>query len=1557
MQKKYRQNKMYFHGAFFMVAVFFVVVGVDYVRAFVEPTVTAPGGNVTAPITAGSPGQAKEGPLILNTDGTAQEGLVVDKGEFEVRDGESSFSNGSYSDPDSGNDYDAKFGGSNRGIVVRGVSYLLDALGIGDSTPDTDLLLDVEGKIGATEYCDEDGANCTPAGALGGGVQEIDDLNDGKSDATSVSTGSVFLGHNSGTADDGANRNIGLGRSSLAANTSGVYNTAIGNAALLNNTTGVGNSGMGVNALRNNLTGNYNYAVGVNALFANTTGVGNNAVGYLAMRFNQGGNYNNASGYQALYRNVSGRHNLATGLTSLYENTTGNYNSAYGTYTLRNTTGTGHTAIGYYAGRNTTSGNYNTYLGYGTGSNVTTGSRNTAIGFEAEVPVNTANNQLSIKNIIYGTGLTGTNTTISPGNIGIGIKAPSEKLTVDEGNILISRDAGVPKLLLDDGRSTFTGEVSQRSDGRISISTREGVYGSNGLEIMDSGSVAIGEAAPDATLKLDVEGQIGATEYCDENGANCTPAGTLGGTTTFTGLTDTPGSYTPGSVYFAGASAVAEDNPNLFWNDSTNRLGIGTATPTRSLEIERANTARLRIDALNSGAPAATAAIELDGFGGRAKGIFLTDKSTTNEWFIGEGFGYQGIGIGHDSTASGQSEYSANATLFVNASDEVGVNTVNPATELDVVGSITSGASSATTGVTFLQSRYIANETLNTFGAKRSSGVTTIGYGVRPNSAASNYISSVDNVPWTRGVLEVGAGLRFLSTPSATSTATGTVESGLAQVFTVQPGGDVGIGDTTPDGTLKLDVEGQVGATEYCDENGANCVSSTVLGTVDTLDTVTTAGNTTTNDISVGTTTIGANEKLEFGDYVSTNDHISLYGSGTAGYGIGVEASTLYNRSAVNHRWYIGSLADGGASENMELDSNSLNFNNKNALQYNDTWLRLNNNSQFTSGVYTPGRIRADAGFQVDGKNVINASGAVISARYPNDTRYGFFEARNDSGSRGFYLGNGNGGNTVQFNIDAANILDISGGDVGIGDSTPDGTLKLDVEGQVGATEYCDENGANCTPAGSLGGITTFTGLTDTPGSYTPGSVYFAGASAVAENNTNLFWDNSSRRLGIGTNTPTEQLDVRGNAHIGTGDSNPKLSVGQAGAFAFADPVFEFTGILNRASINMGFDSNPEFYQFVTHQTCRKMYIATANTPRLSIGQNGSVGIGQFPCTDVATEDFFVKGRATNGRTTASFGQQVGLGRLITGIEIDTVSSTSTYAKINAVDNDSGGTDQGKNLILQSNDVIGNVGIGTLTPTEKLEVNGNVKLGTNDYLAITSGAPSTGQGGYFQGTSEAGSNAGYGSWMNYNAFWDGSSWIQPRGTLPSKLYTSNYHLDWSWQVAAAGGTNGNAVTPTEVASLSSAGDFEIIGAGSQPGGGSWTNSSDIRLKDIGKNYTYGLKEINQLRPVRFNYKVDNERGLPSDEEYVGFIAQEVRDVIPDAVSEGEDGFLDFNMHSVSVAIINAIQEIDQKISVLFNRDASQQQEIDLLTEQVEQQKILTEQAQERLRTIEKSLQE
>jgi hypothetical protein len=103
--------------------------------------------------------------------------------------------------------------------------------------------------------------------------------------------------------------------------------------------------------------------------------------------------------------------------------------------------------------------------------------------------------------------------------------------------------------------------------------------------------------------------------------------------------------------------------------------------------------------------------------------------------------------------------------------------------------------------------------------------------------------------------------------------------------------------------------------------------------------------------------------------------------------------------------------------------------------------------------------------------------------------------------------------------------------------------------------------------------------------------------------------------------------------------------------------------------------------------------------------------------------------------------------------------------------------------------------------------------------------------------------------------------------------------------------------------------LHVVGDAGKTGGGSWSVASDARLKDVQGAYEYGLDEIMRLRPVRFSYKEDNPRGLPSDTSEIGFIAQEVREVMPEAVSELDDGYLDFNMHPVNVAMVGAVKEL------------------------------------------------
>ncbi len=47
----------------------------------------------------------------------------------------------------------------------------------------------------------------------------------------------------------------------------------------------------------------------------------------------------------------------------------------------------------------------------------------------------------------------------------------------------------------------------------------------------------------------------------------------------------TPTSFTTGSIIFAQAGVLAQDNSNLFWDDTNNRLGIGTNSPSTTLSV------------------------------------------------------------------------------------------------------------------------------------------------------------------------------------------------------------------------------------------------------------------------------------------------------------------------------------------------------------------------------------------------------------------------------------------------------------------------------------------------------------------------------------------------------------------------------------------------------------------------------------------------------------------------------------------------------------------------------------------------------------------------------------------------------------------------------------------------------------------------------------------------------------------------------------------------------------------------------------------------------------
>jgi hypothetical protein len=93
------------------------------------------------------------------------------------------------------------------------------------------------------------------------------------------------------------------------------------------------------------------------------------------------------------------------------------------------------------------------------------------------------------------------------------------------------------------------------------------------------------------------------------------------------------------------------------------------------------------------------------------------------------------------------------------------------------------------------------------------------------------------------------------------------------------------------------------------------------------------------------------------------------------------------------------------------------------------------------------------------------------------------------------------------------------------------------------------------------------------------------------------------------------------------------------------------------------------------------------------------------------------------------------------------------------------------------------------------------------------------------------------------------------------------------------------------------------------------NSSDIKLKTSICPITYGISEISQLNPVSF-YWCDNEKERRGSNRQVGFIAQEVEPIIPEAVGQGADGIYSLDPNKIIPALVKSIQELTKRVEEL-----------------------------------------
>jgi hypothetical protein len=122
--------------------------------------------------------------------------------------------------------------------------------------------------------------------------------------------------------------------------------------------------------------------------------------------------------------------------------------------------------------------------------------------------------------------------------------------------------------------------------------------------------------------------------------------------------------------------------------------------------------------------------------------------------------------------------------------------------------------------------------------------------------------------------------------------------------------------------------------------------------------------------------------------------------------------------------------------------------------------------------------------------------------------------------------------------------------------------------------------------------------------------------------------------------------------------------------------------------------------------------------------------------------------------------------------------------------------------------------------------------------------------------------------------------------------------------------------------------LSVNGDASKTGGGSWATFSDERLKNILGPFSRGIETIVELQPVRYRYRADNVLGLRDDGEHVGFSAQAVQQVLPEAVSENRDGYLMLDADPILWAMVNAVKQQHTEIASLTQQNRNLTAKVD-----------------------------